>query len=121
MWNASPWYPPTIASISACDSEVVLVTPLLWQRMPDFYESLPKAELHVHLEGSVEPATLLELDGTLRPEDVRDVYKYDNFVGFLQSYAWVAKRLREPEHYGLITTRLLETLEAQNVSYAEVN
>ncbi len=89
--------------------------------MSPFYESLPKAELHVHLEGSVAPATLLELDSSLRPEDVRGVYQYENFAGFLQSYAWVSKRLREPEHYGLITTRLLEELERQNVSYAEIN
>ena len=89
--------------------------------MPDYYESLRKAELHVHLEGSVEAATLLELDTSLQPEDVRDVYRYQNFAGFLQSYAWVSKKLREPEHYGLITQRLLEQLEAQNVSYAEIN
>ena len=89
--------------------------------MNNFYTELPKAELHLHLEGSVEPETLLEIDPTLTPADVRDVYVYSDFVGFLKSYAWVSKRLTRPEHYATITTRLLERLVAQSVPYVEIN
>ncbi|MGD0579044.1 MAG: adenosine deaminase, partial [Bryobacteraceae bacterium] len=82
---------------------------------------LKKAELHLHLEGAVEPETLLEIDPALTREKVAEVYGYTDFLGFLRSYAWVNLRLTEPAHFGLITRRLLERLSAQNVVYAEIN
>jgi adenosine deaminase/aminodeoxyfutalosine deaminase len=81
---------------------------------------LPKAELHVHLEGSVEPETLREIDPSLAPEEVEAGYRYSDFLGFLKAYAWVATRLVKPEHYAIATRRLLEKLHSQGVSYAEI-
>src|SRR6266567_4068376 len=103
--NGSPWYPPTIASISA--------TVIIKSRMLILH-SLPKAELHLHLEGSIEPATLIELGatGTSAP--------YNDFAGFIEAFKWVTGHLRSPEDYALITRRLLESLERQNVRYAEI-
>ncbi len=88
--------------------------------MPEFHRSLEKAELHVHLEGSIEPETLRELDPSLSLDEIRERYEYDDFTGFLRSFAWVARRLQSPRDYALITRRLLERLEAQNVRYAEI-
>src|ERR1035441_4284647 len=88
--------------------------------MDDFLLQLPKAELHLHLEGSIEPETLHELDPATPAEEVRALYRYDDFDAFLRAFGAVGKRLRTPRDYGLITRRLLERLAAQNVRYAEI-
>lgn len=90
-----------------------------------FIFSLPKAELHLHLEGSIEPSTLLELrqrhrmDGASLAE-VEQLYDYKDFAGFLSAFKDVTGHLRAPEDYELITYRLMERLKAQNVLHAEV-
>lgn len=89
-----------------------------------FIRSLPKAELHLHLEGSIEPSTLLELQqrhgasGTL--EQVERLYRYSDFTGFLMAFKSVTEWLRTPEDYELITWRLMEYLKTQNILHAEV-
>src|SRR5580704_11947008 len=88
--------------------------------MDDFLETLPKAELHLHLEGSVEPETLHELDPATSLEECRAIYSYPDFDAFLKAFGAVGKRLRTPEDYALVTRRLLERLAAQNVRYAEI-
>ena len=88
--------------------------------MDDFVTELPKAELHLHLEGAVEPETLHELDPDTPVEEFRTIYNYRDFDGFLKAFGAVGKRLRTPEDYALITRRLLARLEEQNVRYAEI-
>ena len=88
--------------------------------MDDFIAQMPKAELHLHLEGSVEPETLHELDPFTPVEEFRRLYRYADFDAFLKAFAVIGKRLRTPEDYALITRRLLERLAAQNVRYAEI-
>jgi aminodeoxyfutalosine deaminase len=90
-----------------------------------FILSLPKAELHLHLEGSIEPATLLELrqrhgmEGATLAE-VEQIYNYKGFTGFLAAFKDVTGHLRSPEDFELITYRLMKRLQAQNVLHAEV-
>jgi aminodeoxyfutalosine deaminase len=86
-----------------------------------FIEQLPKAELHLHLEGSIHPETLRELAPSLSLEEITARYGYLDFQGFLQAFKWVTSHLNSPGHYALITRRLLESLAAQNVRYAEIN
>jgi adenosine deaminase/aminodeoxyfutalosine deaminase len=88
--------------------------------MDDFLLQMPKAELHLHLEGSVEPETLHELDPATPVEEFRALYEYADFDAFLRTFGAIGKRLRTPEDYGLIARRLLERLAAQNVRYAEI-
>jgi len=88
--------------------------------MADFLPEIPKAELHLHLEGSVEPETLHELDPATPVEEFRALYSYADFDAFLRAFGAIGKRLRTPQDYGLVTSRLLERLAAQNVRYAEI-
>jgi adenosine deaminase/aminodeoxyfutalosine deaminase len=76
---------------------------------------MPKAELHLHLEGAVEAETLHELDPATPLEELRALYRYSDFDGFLKAFGAVGKRLRTPDDYGLVTRRLLGRLEEQNV------
>ena len=83
-------------------------------------QQLPKAELHLHLEGSVEPETMRELAPEVPVEEIQSWYTYRDFAGFLDGFGRVVRRLRTPEDYALVTRRLLERLERENVRYAEI-
>ena len=95
-----------------------------WTRPTSFLTTLPKAELHLHLEGSIAPSTLHDLQlghgvkATLA--EVEKLYQYDDFVGFLMAFKAITEHLRTPEDYELITHRLMERLKAENVLHAEV-
>jgi len=92
--------------------------------LPAWIASLPKAELHLHLEGSIQPATVCALTarhGVVMTEDeVRRRYAYCDFPQFIEAFKWVTSFLREPQDYALIARDLAEHLLTQNVVYTEV-
>lgn len=92
--------------------------------LPASISSLPKAELHLHLEGSIQPATVCALTAQhnilLTEDEVRRRYTYRDFTGFIDAFKWVTSFLREPRDYGLIARDLCEHLLTQGVVYAEV-
>jgi aminodeoxyfutalosine deaminase len=79
-----------------------------------------KAELHVHLEGSIGAETLLAIDPSLTRDEIEANLKCGSFSEFLQGYIWVSKKLENPQHYALATRHLLESLASQGVTYAEI-
>src|SRR5665213_3778856 len=70
---------------------------------------LPKAELHLHLEGTITPETLVEMSARnaqpLTLDAARALYQYEDFAGFLLAFKAITERLRTPEDYELITYR----------------
>ncbi len=92
--------------------------------LPESVASLPKAELHLHLEGSIQPGTVCALTArrgvVVSEQEVRRRYAYQNFSEFLEAFKWVTSFLRDPQDYALITRDLAEHLLSQRVIYAEV-
>lgn len=92
-------------------------------------KSMPKVELHLHLEGAIQPATLLELAQrhnrlqTLpgRTEaDLRNWFRFTNFPHFIEIYTTISDLLRTPDDFALITTALGAEMARQQLRYAEV-
>jgi adenosine deaminase/aminodeoxyfutalosine deaminase len=91
----------------------------------DFIRRLPKAELHLHLEGAILPSTLVELSARhdacpLTIAEAEAVYRFEDFTGFLNAFKAVTGRLITPEDYELAAWRMIEQLAAQGVVHAEV-
>jgi adenosine deaminase/aminodeoxyfutalosine deaminase len=91
----------------------------------EFIRRLPKAELHLHLEGAILPSTLVELSARhdVRPLTIAEaeaLYLFTDFTGFLDAFKAVTARLIGPEDYELAAWRMMEHLAAQGVVHAEV-
>ncbi|RPI27526.1 MAG: adenosine deaminase [Actinomycetota bacterium] len=88
---------------------------------------MPKAELHVHLEGTLEPGLLLELAGRHRvvlpyrsPSEVRAAYRFSGLPSFLELYYRNLAVLRDEEDFRRLTLAYLERAADDGVRHAEV-
>ena len=96
---------------------------------PDFdalIRAMPKAELHIHLEGSVRPATLLTLArrhgvdlGCNDEAGLRELYRFRDFRHFIELYKLISQAMRTPEDFVLIVAELGHAAAAQNIRYVE--
>ncbi|MBN1812539.1 MAG: adenosine deaminase [Anaerolineae bacterium] len=93
----------------------------------EFARRMPKVELHVHLEGSIRPATLLRLarrNGFDLPakdvEGLQDFYRFRNFAHFIEVYVTITCCLQTQDDYCLIAYEFGADCARQNVRYAEV-
>ncbi len=92
-----------------------------------YIEAIPKAELHVHLEGSIQPATLLKLaqqNNVKLPvqtiEDLQDWFTFRDFDHFIEIYFEISSCLKTSADYELIAYEFGAQMSQQNVRYAEV-
>ncbi len=96
-------------------------------KLDAFITAMPKVELHLHLEGSITPGTLLRIaernnvDLPARDEaGVAQLFHYKDFQEFLTVFMILARSLKRGEDFELLAYELGHHLADQNARYAEV-
>jgi adenine deaminase len=104
-----------------------LMKPISPERLPELLRRIPKAELHIHIEGSLEPEMIFKLaqrNGVSIPyasvEDLRKAYAFTNLQSFLDIYyAGASVLLKEQDFYDMAWA-YLEKAAIDNVIRAEI-
>ena len=93
----------------------------------EFITRMPKVELHVHLEGSIRPETLLKLaerNGVELPADdldgLRKWYAFRDFPHFAEIYWTIGRCLKTADDIEMVTREFLTGQKEQNVLHSEV-
>ena len=96
-------------------------------RLPELLRAMPKAELHIHIEGSLEPELIFQLarrNGVTLPyasvEDLRRAYAFTNLQSFLDIYYAGASVLLQAQDFYDMAWAYLERAAADNVVHAEI-
>jgi len=92
----------------------------------DFRVTYPKIELHVHLEGTVQPATLLEIarrNGVSLPasseQELRALYRFKDFAHFIEVWLLVTSALRTADDFRRVLVEYAAEASAQGAVYVE--
>jgi adenosine deaminase len=95
--------------------------------MNAFIQGLPKVELHLHIEGSLEPELLFNLAKRNHidipydsPEALRKAYEFDDLQSFLDIYYQGANALQTEQDFYDLTWAYLERCERDNVIHTEI-
>lgn len=97
------------------------------EKIARYVQAVPKAELHVHLEGSIQPTTLLTLarrNGVELPvqtvDEMHKWFTFRNFRHFVEIYFAITRCLKTAEDYELIAYEFGANMARQNIRYGEV-
>ena len=92
-----------------------------------FIQNIPKAELHIHIEGSLEPELMFKIAKRndiplkyLSVNDLRKAYNFHNLQSFLDIYYEGANVLMEENDFYDMTWAYIEKLKTENVIHAEI-
>jgi len=92
----------------------------------NWYELVPKAELHLHLEGSIPLEALWELvlkyGGNREVPDLealKDKFQYRDFPHFIDTWVWKNQFIREYDDFTFISEAVARDLASQNIRYVE--
>lgn len=95
--------------------------------LENFIHLMPKVELHVHLEGSIRPETLLKLAErnnvmltAYSLEEIREWYQFSDFNHFIEVYSAICNCIQTPDDFEVIVTEFLNHQSEQNIKYSEV-
>lgn len=93
----------------------------------DWFDLVPKVELHLHLEGAIPLPALWELVGKYGGRDevptlaaLRERFRYRDFPHFIDTWIWKNRFLRELDDFTFIAGAVARHLRAQRIRYAEV-
>ena len=93
---------------------------------PDWFDKVPKVELHLHLEGAIPRPALWELmqkyGGDASVPDLQaldEKFTYADFPEFIQAWIWKNQFLREYEDFTFFSEAFAQELVSQNILYAE--
>jgi len=96
--------------------------------IPEWLLTMPKVELHVHLEGTMTPATLWHLVqlhdrdiGIASVEDAEALFRYRDFPHFIETFTTCSDCLRAASDLALLVSEYGAELARQNVRYAEIH
>ncbi len=103
------------------------IAPIAADRLPALLAAMPKAELHIHIEGSLEPELIFQMarrNGVALPyasvEDLRRAYAFTNLQSFLDIYYAGASVLLQEQDFYDMAWAYLEKARADNVVHAEI-
>jgi len=108
-----------------------LIQDYMQQLDPDlraFIHEMPKAEIHVHLEGAIRPRTMLELAArhpdnqlpAITLDGLRDWFRFTGFPHFVQVYLAISDLLRTPDDFAFIVHACGRDMAEQNIRYREL-
>lgn len=96
-------------------------------QLPELLRKMPKAELHMHIEGSLEPEMMFALaqrNGLSLPypsvQALRDAYVFDNLQDFLDIYHEGTRALKTEQDFYDMASAYLARAQADNVVHAEM-
>ena len=97
------------------------------QNLEKYIRLIPKAELHVHIEGTFEPELIFEIAQRNNVplkynsvDELRKAYEFNNLQEFLNIYFEAAKVLLHEQDFYDLTMAYLRKVHADNVVYAEI-
>lgn len=102
---------------------------MLTPDLQEFIRAMPKAEVHIHLEGSIAPETVLELARRNRRlenlpasdvDGLRRWYTFTDFSHFVTVYVAIMGMLQKPEDFALVVYEHGADMARQNIRYREV-
>jgi adenine deaminase len=100
---------------------------LIPRQMEAFIHGIPKAELHIHIEGTLEPELMFEIgakNGCDLPfesvADIRRAYKFKDLQSFLDLYYQGAQVLLDEDDFYRLTWNYLQKAAEQNVRHTEI-
>ena len=94
--------------------------------MTSLFATMPKVELHLHLEGAIPLSAMWELverhggePSVTTPEDLVDRFAYTNFAHFIETWVWKNRFLNTYEAFEYAAAAVARHLVEQNIVYAE--
>jgi adenosine deaminase len=92
----------------------------------DWFDAVPKVELHVHLEGAIPLPALAELAQKYGEREAADLgalrerFRFRDFPHFIETWVWKNGLLRELDDFAFVAEAVARDLRAQRVLYAEL-